>query len=71
VYLYAVTVVLDGFALLQAIKQYLETVIQVRAHVLVIYIYAQLKVLVKVSTSQWTLQKKGTLILLNGFGLRQ
>jgi hypothetical protein len=71
VYLYAISVVLDCFALLQAVKQYLETVIQVRAHILIIYIYAQLEVLVKVSTSQWTLQKKGTLILLNGFGLRQ
>jgi hypothetical protein len=71
VYLYAVAVVFDGFALLQAVKQYLKAVVQIRAHVLVIDIYAQLEVLVKIQSAQWTLQEEGLLIVLYGFGLRQ
>jgi hypothetical protein len=71
VYLYAVTVVLDGFALLQAVKQYLEAVVKVRTHVLVEDIYVQLEVLVNVLPAQWTLQKEGPLIVFDGFGLCQ
>jgi hypothetical protein len=71
VYLYAVSVVLDGFALLQTVKKHLEAVVQIRAHILVEDIYAQLEVFVKIHSAQWTLQEEGLLVVLNGFGLCQ
>ena len=64
IYLYAVAVILDSTALLQAVKQHFEAVIQVRHHVLIIYINAQLEVAAYHLIAKRTLKIECPLVIL-------
>ena len=71
VHLYAIAVILDGTALLQAVKQYFEAVIQVRHHVLIVHINTQLEIAAYHLVTYRALQVESTLIVLNSLRLAQ
>lgn len=70
-YIHTVAVVLDCPALLQAVQQHFQTVIQVRAHVLVEYIHRKFEITAYHFVTQRALQKESTLVLLYRLRLAQ
>ena len=70
-YFYTLSVVLDGLAALQAVKEDFHPIVKVGTHILMIHVHAQLEESVYVGVTQSALKVKGFFVFLQYLLLRQ